>query len=212
MAENAAEVVKLRNEFYRDNYRRVFIALLFMIIVNIALVGIVYYQFTHRPTPQYFATSSDGKITKLQPLNQPVVSSAVLLQWANRAAVQAYSYNFVNYRKALQDLQNSFTPDGWRNFERALKASRLLETVISKKLVLRAVATGAPVILDQGVVHGRYVWKVNMPLLVNFESVSELSQHPYVITMLVSRVSPINYPEGIAITSFVAAAGRVATR
>lgn len=212
MAENSAELVRLRNEFYRDNYRRVFTALLFMIIVNILLVGVVYYQLTNRPTPQYFATSSDGKITKLQPLNQPVISSRVLLQWANRAAVQAYSYNFSSYRKDLQDLQDRFTPDGWRNFERALRSSRLLETVVAKKLVLSAVATGAPVILDQGVVSGYYMWKVNMPLLVNFESVSELSQRPYVITMLISRVSPISYPDGIAITSFVAAEGQVAAR
>jgi intracellular multiplication protein IcmL len=209
MAENAAELVKLRNEFYRDNYRRVFTALLFMIIVNIVLIGIVYYQLTHRPTPQYFATSSDGKITRLQPLSQPIISARVLLQWANRAAVQAYSFNFASYRKDLQDLQNKFTPLGWRNFEAALKSAKLLETVIAKKLVLHAVATGVPVILDQGVVAGRYVWKVNMPILVNFESVTELSQRPYVITMLISRVSPINYPDGIAITSFVSAEGKV---
>ena len=37
MAEDSAELVKLRNEFYRDNYRRVFTALLFMIIVNILI-------------------------------------------------------------------------------------------------------------------------------------------------------------------------------
>ncbi|KPJ67706.1 MAG: type IV secretion protein DotI [Coxiella sp. DG_40] len=211
MAEEAAEIIRLRNEFYRDNYRRVMLALLIMIVVNVALVGVVYYQLTHRPTPQYFAITSDGKIMKLQPLNQPVIAPSVLLQWANRAAVAAYSYNFVNYRDALQDLQNKFTPDGWKNFEKALQASKMLETIIAKKLVVSAVATGAPVILDQGVVGGYYVWKVNMPLLVTYESPSELTQHPMVVTMIVSRVSPINYPDGIAIASFVAAESRLST-
>ncbi|MCK4608978.1 MAG: type IVB secretion system apparatus protein IcmL/DotI, partial [Gammaproteobacteria bacterium] len=161
MAEDATKLVALRNLFYRDNYRRVMLALLFMIVVNAGLVGVVYFLLTHRPAPQYFATTSDNKIMKLHPLNQPVVSAAVLLQWANRAAVAAYSYNFVNYRQALQQVQNEFTPDGWRNFEQALKNSRMLETVTAKKLVVSAVATGAPVILDRGVINGRYVWKVN---------------------------------------------------
>ncbi len=212
MAEDATKLVALRNLFYRDNYRRVMLALLFMIVVNAGLVGVVYFLLTHRPAPQYFATTSDNKIMKLHPLNQPVVSAAVLLQWANRAAVAAYSYNFVNYRQALQQVQNEFTPDGWRNFEQALKNSRMLETVTAKKLVVSAVATGAPVILDRGVINGRYVWKVNMPILVTYESTSELTQHPLVVTMIVSRVSPVNYPDGIAIVSFVAAEGKVSTR
>lgn len=209
MAGEAAELVRSRNEFYRDNYRRVLVALLLLIIINIGLLGMVYYQITNRPTPQYFATTSDGKIMKLQPLNMPVLAPAVLLQWASRAAVEAYYYNFANYRQSLQELQNKFTPDGWKNFEKALQSSGMLKSVIAKKLVASAVATGAPVVLDQGVVSGRYVWKVSMPILVNYESVSELTQHPMVVTMIISRVSPVNYPDGIAVMSYVATESKV---
>jgi len=212
MAEQAAELIRARNEFYRDNYRKVFSALLLMIVVNIILLGIIYYQITNPPSPKYFATTSDGKIIKLQPLNRPVIAPQVLLQWASMAAVEAYTYNFANYREAFQNLQNKFTLDGWKNFERALKASRMLETVIAKKLVVTAVATGTPVILDQGVVNGRHVWKVNMPMLVTYQSASEVTQSPLVVTMIVSRVSPINYPDGIAIVSYVATTGQVSTR
>jgi intracellular multiplication protein IcmL len=211
MAEKAAELIRARNEFYRDNYRKVFGALLLMIVVNIILLGLIYFIVTNPPSPKYFATTSEGKIIKLQPLNQPVIAPQVLLQWASRAAVEAYTYNFANYRESFQNLQNKFTPDGWKNFERALKASRMLETVMAKKLVVTAVATGTPVILDQGVVNGRYVWKVNMPILVTYQSASEVTQVPLVITMIVSRVSPINYPEGIAVVSYVATTGQVSS-
>ena len=39
MKEDALELVKNRNDFYRDNYRRALSAMLLVIIVNIALVG-----------------------------------------------------------------------------------------------------------------------------------------------------------------------------
>ena len=61
VTENATEVVQLRNAFYRDNYQRVLMAMLIMLFACVALIFIVFFQLTHRPTPQYFAISSDGK-------------------------------------------------------------------------------------------------------------------------------------------------------
>jgi intracellular multiplication protein IcmL len=207
MADDALELIRLRNNFYRDNYRRVVGALLLMIFINLILGAMVFYQIANRPAPQYFATSVDGRITALYPLSDPMIPPSELIQWANRAAVAAYTYNFVDYREALQQVQNNFTPDGWKYFEEALKGARTLETVLAKKLVVSAVATGAPVILEQGVINGRYAWKVQMPLLVTYQSPNEQTQQPIIVTMTVSRVPTINTPRGIAIVSFVAAVG-----
>ena len=120
MADDALEQVKLRNNFYRDNYRRVVSALLVMVLVNVCLVGVVSYEITH-PTPsQYFASSAEGRIIPLHPLSQAVITQSVLLQWAARASVAAYTYNFVDYRAQLQQASDYFTPHGWRDFEAAL--------------------------------------------------------------------------------------------
>jgi len=204
MAESALEVVQMRKNFYRDSYRRVVIALLVMVITNLLLAFIIYYLATHQPEPKYFATSTDGRITPIYPLTAPMVSEAALLQWANEAAVSAYTYSFATYRKELQDASEYFTPGGWKDFETALQSSRNLETVITKKLVVTAVATGAPVILDRGVLNGHYSWKVQMPLLVTYQSASTTIQQPIVVTMLITRVSTLNVPKGIAIAQFVA--------
>lgn len=209
MQERATELVQLRNIFYRDNYQRVLMALILLLCTCVVLIFIVFFQLTHRPNPQYFAISGDGKLVKLQSLSEPAISNSVLLQWAVGAATAAYSYNFVNYREALQNVQNKFTPDGWKNFENALKGTRLLETVITKKLIVSAVATGAPVIEEQGVINGYYTWKVNLPLLVTYQSSTELTQQPLIITTYISRVPIVHYPDGIAIVSFVAAEGKI---
>lgn len=204
MPDSALEIVQMRKNFYRDSYRRVVTALLLMVFVNLILSFIIYYLASHQPEPRYFATSTDGRITPIYPLSAPMVSDAALLQWANQAAVAAYTYNFATYRKELQDASEYFTPEGWSDFETALESSRNLETVINKKLVVTAVATGAPVILDRGILSGHYSWKVQMPLLVTYESASTTIQQPILITMLITRVSTLNVPKGIAIAQFVA--------
>ncbi|MDR1057203.1 MAG: type IVB secretion system apparatus protein IcmL/DotI [Coxiellaceae bacterium] len=207
MVDDAVELVRLRNNFYRDNYRRLVGVLLVLLVIIVVLVGTILYQLVNRPEPRYFATTVDGRIMPLYPLSEPVLSPGELLQWAHRAAVAAYTYNFVNYRDAMQELQNQFTPDGWRYYEDALRVSRNLEMVIAKKLVVSAVATGTPVILDQAVINGRYSWKVQIPLLVNYQSPNEQTQRPVVVMMIISRVPTVDMPKGIAIVSFVASEG-----
>ena len=105
--EDAVELIHLRNEFYRDNYRKVVFILLVAIIIIIALVSTLTYLVTHPPAPQYFATDSTGRIIKLTPLNQPNLSKSALLQWANTAAIAEFTYNEVKYRAELQAASES---------------------------------------------------------------------------------------------------------
>ncbi len=207
MKEDALHVVTLRNEFYRDNYRKVVAALLLSFFILLALALSLFYIVTHPPAPRYFAVSSDGRILPLISLNQPNLSNSAVLQWANQAASAAYSYNFVNYREALQQAGNYFTPEGKQTFFSAIKSSNNLQAVISKKLIVSAVATGVPVVLEQGLLAGRYTWKVQIPMLVTFQSASQFSQQSVTVTMLIVRVSPLESPAAIGIAQFIVSGG-----
>jgi intracellular multiplication protein IcmL len=207
MKEDALQVVKLRNEFYRDNYRKVVAALLLSFFILLILAAALFYIVTHPPAPRYFATSSDGRIVSLTPFHYPNLSNAAVLEWANTAATAAYSYNFVNYRQALQAAADYFTPEGKQMFFDAIKSSNNLQAVIAKKLIVSAVATGVPVILEQGIMVGRYTWKVQIPMLITFQSASQFSQQSVTVTMLVVRVSPLESPRGIAIAQFIVSGG-----
>lgn len=207
MAEDPIQVVQLRNSFYHDNYRKVVGALLLCVFIILLLGGAIIYIITHPPAPQYFATSVDGRITPLIPLAQPNLSNAAILQWANEAAISSYTYNFVNYRKALQDASQYFTPEGWQAFLSALKSSNNLDAVTAKKLIVTAVATGAPVIQEQGVLLGRYTWKVQMPMLVSYQSANQVSQQNVMVNMLITRISTLSSARGIGIAQFVVSGG-----
>jgi intracellular multiplication protein IcmL len=203
MAEDALTVVGLRNQFYKDSQRKVMLALLVAILCNVLLGSLLIYIITHPPEPRYFATSINGRITPLFPLDQPNQSDSAVLQWANQAAIAAFTYNFVNYRDELQASSGFFTAEGWDQFLSALQQSNNLDAVKAKKLIVSAVATRAPVILQKGILNGSYSWRVQMPILVTYQSASEFTQQNNVVTMLITRVSTLNSPRGIGIAQFV---------
>jgi len=207
MKEDALQVVQLRNEFYRDNYRKVVTALLISFVVMLVLASALLYIVSHPPAPRYFASTNDGRIIPLIPFDQPNLSNSALLEWANTAATAAYSYNFVNYRQALQQAADYFTPEGKQTFFNAIKSSNNLQAVIAKKLIVSSVATGVPVVLEQGLLAGRYTWKIQIPLLITFQSASQFSQQSVTVTMLIVRVSPLESPNGIGIAQFIVSGG-----
>lgn len=203
MAEDALSNVVTRNIFYRDGQRKMMLILLISIVANFILAGILAYIITHPPAPKYFATSINGRITPLVALNAPNQSDSAVLQWANQAAIATFSYNFVNYRTELVAASGFFTAEGWDQFISALGSSNNLDAVKAKKLVVSAVATSAPVILQKGELNGRYAWRIQMPILVTYQSASEFSQQNLIVTMLVTRVDTLNSPRGIGIAQFV---------
>ncbi|MFC3908494.1 type IVB secretion system apparatus protein IcmL/DotI [Legionella dresdenensis] len=203
MAEDALSAVVLRNEFYRDGQRKIVVGLLVSLVVNLVMGLVLFYVLSHPPAPKYFATSINGRITPLYPLNEPNQSDSAILQWANQAAIAAFTYNFVNYRDELQASSAFFTAQGWQQFLTALQQSNNLDAVKAKKLIVSAVATRAPIILQKGMLNGRYSWRVQMPILVTYQSASEFSQQNNVVTMLITRVSTLNSPRGIGIAQFV---------
>lgn len=203
MTQDALTVVAMRNAFYRDSQRKIILILLVSLLINFILGTLLFYLLTHPPAPKYFATSIDGRITPLYPLNEPNQSDSAVLQWANQAAIAAFTYNFVNYREELQASSGFFTAEGWTQFLTALEQSNNLDAVKAKKLIVSAVATRAPIILQKGILNGRYSWRVQMPILVTYQSASEFSQQNNVVTMLITRVSTLNSPRGIGIAQFV---------
>ena len=203
MSEDALTTVVTRNSFYRDGQHKLIAILLLSMAANIMLVVAIFHIFFNPPAPVYFATSINGRITPLYPLDEPNQSDSAVLQWANQAATAAFTYNFVNYRTELQASSGFFTSNGWTQFLNALQDSNNLDAVKAKKLIVSAVATRAPVILQKGVLNGRYSWRVQMPLLVTYQSASEFSQQNNVVTMLITRVSTLNSPRGIGIAQFV---------
>lgn len=199
----ALETVMLRNDFYRENYRRLTMTCLILVGILGFSLSLTYYVYATRPAPQYFATTADGALIKLYPLSQPNMSDAALLTWATEAITSAYSFNFVNYREILNNNRTNFTKRGYQLYIKAINASNNLQAVINKKLVVRAVPTAAPMITAKGLSGEIYAWRVEMPLLISYESASDNIRQSIVVKLLIKRVDTLENTKGIGIEQFL---------
>ena len=142
MDDNGLEIVKLRKNFYKDSFRRLVFVVLFQTIVIILMTMLVLRLYSQKPEPEYFATSSDGRIIPVSPLNQNQYSDSMILQWATETIRKTFSYDYINYRSHFETISQSFTPFGWTNFQDAMKQSGNLEYVAAQRLISSSESTG----------------------------------------------------------------------
>lgn len=202
-----ADLVRFRNHFYRDKYRSTMTVLLVSILLNAACCVAVFYLWQYRPLPKYFATSAEGRILKLVPLNEPLHSNEDIISWASSAAIAAMSYNFLEYKTQLQKAGQYFTDKAFNDYLRSLRDSGNIDLLTQKRLIARPYLEGPPVLdavgnLSRSEGYAK-VWRVRLPIATEFVSSSEKIVVHYEVTALVRRVSTLETPKGIKLDSFV---------
>lgn len=205
MNKHGVQLIVERNLFYLDSYKNAFLAMMLLLILNIALaIGVVYLWVTP-PQPQYFPTTSDGRIINMHPLTDPVVTDNFVLQWTTNAIYQAFSLDYMHWRDQLQKASDYFTPSGWHGFINSLKTSNNLKSLVDLKLVSNATVTGTPEILKEEVVDNHYAWKVKVPLLVTYNSSNQPTiSIPFNVIVIVLRMPVKDNPDRIGINNFLA--------
>ncbi len=56
------EIARLQSDFYRDQFRKVLHWLLYSVVVMFVLIAAIIYLILVKPTPNYYANTTDGKI------------------------------------------------------------------------------------------------------------------------------------------------------
>lgn len=200
--------VVVRNEFYRDGYRLALRVALIQCFIIFGLIGAMYYIIhVHQPENRYFATTEDGRLIPMVPLNQPNLSTPALLSWVAQASSETMSFSFSNYRRNLQQSSRNFTRSGWESFSTALQQARIIESIEANTQEVTAVPRGAPVLKSEGLSGGQYQWVVQIPLLLTYVSGSKTRSESWLVTLVVVRVPRLESPNGVGIAQWIAVPG-----
>lgn len=184
---------------YYDYFIYFVVAAVFLIL---SLLILVLYQIQHRPLPLFNAVSPDGQQMTLTSSVEPILLPTTLIQWASKAAVAAYTFDFVNYNKQAALARPYFTEAGWTQYVDSI--SGLIQTITQNQLLVNGVVSGPPVIANQGPLPGRgYVWRIQMPFLVTYQSAESTSRKSFIVTMTIVKVPTWQNPAGIGIDQFV---------
>ncbi|HBH25894.1 MAG TPA: type IV secretion protein IcmL [Rhodospirillaceae bacterium] len=196
--------VLLRNAFYRDGYRALLsIALVQGVALLLLVVALATVALTKKTQDIYFATTQDGRLIRMMPLNEPNLSDAALLSWAAQAASEALTFGHNDYRRRLQEAQRHFTKAGWDSFTKGLEASDLIPRLEANNQVLTTVPSQAPMIESQGPMNGMYTWVVQIPVVLTYQSGNIRDPHRYTLRVVIVRVPELESPYGVGIQKFV---------
>ncbi|ODN43851.1 type IVB secretion system apparatus protein IcmL/DotI [Piscirickettsia litoralis] len=185
MAESALTQVKLRNDFYRDNFRRVSLVLLISVLINFLLLVAFVVSLSLRPEPKYFATTSNGQLIRLHSLASPVVNDSSVISWLSDNIPNINTLDFLNYRSEIQQKRKYFTKYGWEQYLKAFKP--IVEKVRDNKYIVRAVLSDVPVVTQKGKIDGVYSWRLQIPLLITYQKGGSKDTQHVVWTVLVQR-------------------------
>ncbi len=167
------------------------------------------WTLTHPPTPEYFATTADGRLIPLIPISEPYVPQEVLLTWAAQAVTTAYTLDYVHQKEQLSRMRDLFTAQGFNSHRKALETSGLWTAVAERRLVTQVVPTAPPLVTNQGVIGGRYAWKLEVPIRITYQGASSVSlPQDNIAEVLIVRMPTHELPRGYAIHQLVTRPGK----
>jgi len=205
---DAVTTVLTRNAFYRDGYRLLLRISLVQGIVIVLLIGAIVSMLLSMETRYvYFATTSDGRIINVVPLNERFRTDAEVIAWSANKVQDVMRFGYNDFRQRLQDSSRNFTSSGWETFTKAMKDARILEAVEARKLTVKMEVEQAPEIKNNFVHDGVYTWVVQFPVVIRFEGAGEVPQPMNAVLLLqIVRVSTLQNPDGISVEQWIAKA------
>lgn len=202
--DDALKTIVSRNNFYRDGYRLMLrISFIQMIAILVLAGGLVALILTSKVEHVFFATTTDGRIINIVPLNDPYITDGALVAWVADTSKRVLSLSFSDFRQRLQDVAYNFTPNGWETFSKALKEARILELIEERKMVTEMTIEAAPEIIKKGEDKGVYTWILQMPVVLTFKGEQAPQALKGNLRVQVSRVSTLQHPKGVGFDQFL---------
>ncbi|MCD6039398.1 MAG: hypothetical protein K0S27_798 [Gammaproteobacteria bacterium] len=206
MAGEELPIIRLRRDFNRDGFHKVLFVLGVFVISIILLIATSVDLLLSKPEPIKFSTDNEWRIVKPVPIEQPYLIQPDLIQWVSGVLPRLFNYDFMNYANELQKNEHYFTEKGWKKFLALLNNYAPYTTVLNSKLFIKGSVEGAPFLLNQGVLAGRYSWWVQMPVSINYSGgYSQMLD----LQALVVRVSTLDNLYGVAIENILTANRKV---
>lgn len=178
--------------------------ILLCLVTHLGLMGFAYFQFTMRSPPHFFGRLTNNETFEIVALDRPNVSTKALLSWVTLAATSTFTFDFFNYKDQLNAMKDYFTADGFEGFMASLEKTGALTTIQEKKLILSAVAIGPAIVLTEEGIDTKHTWRIQVPLIVRYQSANVDETRTQVVEVLVTQVSTQDAPKGIGIAQYIA--------
>jgi len=188
-----------KNTFARDSLGWLRLVIFLQLIFLGSLIVFIVMQYQADPEPVYFPFKRDDQLIETMPLEQPGLTDAELLNWVTEAMIVSFSFNYHNYNKISEKIEEYFDSIGVASYLKMITEHKNMQQVVNKKMILSGRPTGAPRIVKDGVVDGRYAWEIALPFILKFRSQEIKLDLELTLDILVVRMPEQYAPLGVKI-------------
>lgn len=193
-----------RNDFYKNGFRSVLAILAATAIGLLVAIATIVVLLNRNQEPRYFQVNPAGQLVEMAPTNVPYVRVEQVLGFTEMIGRKMFTLNFKDYREQLEALRSDFTPDGYKNYRQALQSSGMLDYVLQNRVISSVALEGPPVLVAEGIAGTVYGWKIQMPILLTYDSgTKKTSPLRQVLSITVVRTPTWENPRGIAVSAIV---------
>lgn len=203
MAEQELKVVSLRDDFYRDGFYKVIVALAVIVITLVFIVAVSVYIYLTKPVPVQFNVDNEWRTLPLISVDKKYLTDSELVQWVSEVLPATLRYDFVNYKTELDNSKQNFTQEGWTKFSEILNNFISYDAIQNSKLFVNATLASAPIILNQGLLQGRYAWWVQMDIEINYINFEKTSTQGLQVQALIVRIPTLQNLDGVSIDNVI---------
>lgn len=139
------------------------------------------------------------QVKTLVPLDEPNLTRTAIVNMAMHVATQVESYGFHDVDSRLIASERLFTDEAWVDFANAHLEPGHIDQFKANRQILTTIAVKDAVIIQEGVVEGRYRWVVEMPIISSFLAGNDAAPRPSILRITFVRAPVDRYPEGVAI-------------
>ena len=202
-AENKNEIDVLDSVYFgRMVNKKMFTIVLFLLFVLTISLGMNVYYILFKPKPVYFASTSDGRVLPMVPLDRPVRSERWLINWSGKIIIDLLTMSAVNYGKSFILVQNDFLPQTFQDLVKSFEDNGTKKYILDNRMDTYVVLENSPVIYQSGIVSGRRAWKIQAPVLITYTNGNGSSPKRFLINMIVMRVPTSVNKNGVVISNF----------
>jgi intracellular multiplication protein IcmL len=134
--------------------------------------------------------------------DKPNLLPDTIIRFASKAAVLAFTFDYVNYDSEIPLARPFFTAAGWNDFKVAISGT--VNSIVQKQLFVYGVVSGQPIISNEGELADRgYVWRVQIPFLVTYEGSEKTETIKYYVVATIVQVPTSINPQGIGIDQLI---------
>lgn len=197
LMKEAKDAIALANRLSKVVlYQAIIIAVLSVLLIISVIAAI-------NSDNKYFASSPDGKITPMVPLDNPVINDNGIKIFAVYTLYDVLNLDFDTWRQDLEKGRGGFIDKGLGNLITAVKDAGIIDIMEKDRVNLRT-EFGTPVISQKGIKDKVATWVVQIPITFNFVGQNTTSKPlKFILIATIRAVDNNKYPKGVAISQVV---------